>query len=125
MSDLRPRGVEVELGGQKRRLLFTINAIDEIQEKCNLPLYDAVKYAAQAADGMMDHETIAVMKIIVTVLMNDENDGSMTEEEAGRLLDLGNYTKVAWAILGAYGISMPEPDEDSEEEEDPKAKTGQ
>lgn len=126
MSDLRPRGVEIELGGQKYRLLLTLNAIDQIQERCNLPLYDAIKYAAQAADGKMDHDTIQNFRAIVTVLLNDEEDGKLTEKEVGKLLDLENFRNVAWHVLKAYGLSMPEPDEDVEEdEEDPNVETGQ
>lgn len=127
MSDLRPRGVEIEIGGQKRTFLFTINAIDQIQEKCNAPLFDAVKYAAQVVDGEMDHDTIQNFRTIVTILLNDENDGELTEKEVGRMLDLGNYRKVAYAVLRAYGVSLPDPDEDDdfEDDEDPKVETGQ
>lgn len=126
MSDLRPRGIEIELGGQKHRLLLTLNAIDQIQEKCNLPLYEAIKYAAQAADGKMDHDTIQNFRAIVAVLLNDEDDGNLTENEVGKLLDIDNFRPVAWKVLKAYGLSMPEPDEDADdEEEDPKAETGQ
>ena len=126
MSDLRPRGVEIELGGQKHRLLLTLNAIDQIQEKCNLPLYEAIKYVAQAADGKMDHDTIQNFRAIVAVLLNDEDDGNLTENEVGKLLDIDNFRPVAWKVLEAYGLSMPEPDEDADdEEEDPKVETGQ
>lgn len=126
MSDLRPKGVEVELGGQSHKILFTINAIDQIQEKCNMPLFDAVKYVADAADGKKDHDTLVNMRTIMTVLLNDEEEGRLTEKEVGRLITLENYTKTAWAVLQAYGISIPDPDEDdSDEDEDPKAETGQ
>lgn len=126
MSDLRPRGIEIELGGQMHRLLLTLNAIDQIQEKCNLPLYEAIKYAAQAADGKMDHDTIQNFRAIVAVLLNDEDDGNLTENEVGKLLDIDNFRPVAWKVLEAYGLSMPEPDEDADdEEEDPKVETGQ
>lgn len=124
MSDLRPRGIAVEIGGQEYKLLFTINAIDEIQEKCNLPLFDAVKYVAQAADGKMDHDTIQNFRTIVTILLNDGTGEELTEEEVGRLLSLENYIKTAWDVLKAYGISIPDPDEDDdfeEDDDDPKA----
>lgn len=126
MSDLRPRGIEIELGGQKHRLLLTLNAIDQIQEKCNLPLYEAIKYAAQAADGKMDHDTIQNFRAIVAVLLNDEDDGNLTENEVGKLLDIDNFRPVAWKVLEAYGLSMPETDEDADDEdEDPNVETGQ
>lgn len=129
MSDLRPRGVAVELGGQERNLLFTINAIDEIQEKCNLPLMDAVVSVAKAADGNMDHETLGRLRTIATVLINSEEGETYSEDEIGRMITLENYLKVARAILEAYGVSLPDPDEDEDEgddeDESPKAETGQ
>ena len=131
MSDLRPKGVEIELGGQKRNLLFTINAIDEIQARCNMPLIDVMQYAAKAADGKMDHETLDYFRAVVTTLVNDADGEQHSEKEVGRFLTLENYRPVAWKVLEAYGRSMPDPDEDEEndEEEDgdenPKAGTGQ
>ena len=130
MSDLRPRGITVEMGGQERNLLFTINAIDEIQERCNLPLMDAVIFVAKAADGSMDHETLGHFRTIATVLVNSEKGEKYSEEEIGRMITLENYLQVARAILEAYGVSLPDPDEDEEEDEEdedesPKAGTGQ
>lgn len=130
MSDLRPRGVSVEIGGQERKLLFTINAIDEIQEKCNLPLLDAVAFVAKAADGAMDRETLGRFRTIATVLINSEKGENFSEEEIGYIITLENYFKVARAILEAYGISLPDPDEDEDEDDDdedesPKVETGQ
>lgn len=130
MSDLRPKGVEVELGGQKRNLLFTINAIDEIQERCNAPLIDVMQYVAKAADGKMDHETLDNFRAIVAALVNSEKEEYYSEEEVGRFLTLANYKPTAWKMLEAYGISLPDPDEDDEDEEEdgdenPKAETGQ
>lgn len=130
MSDLRPRGVKCEIGGQERNLLFTINAIDSIQEKCNAPLFDAIKYVAMAASGKMDHDTLVQYRAIVTVLLNDENDGALTEKEVGKMITIENYRSVADRVLNAFGISMPDPDEgddmeDDEEDEHPNVETGQ
>lgn len=129
MSDLRPNGVEIEIGGQKRKLLFTINAIDEIQEKCNMPLYDAVKNVARAADGKTDHDTLQNFRSVITILLNDGEEEALTEKAVGEMIDIGNYSRVAWLVLEAYGISMPDPDEADDEEEDeedeaPNAGTG-
>ena len=126
MSDLKPHGVDVEIGEQKRNLLFTINAIDNIQERCNMPLFDAVKYVAKAADGGMDHDTIQIFRAVVSILLNDGDDGELTEKEVGRMINIGNYSKVALLVLKAYGVSIPDPDGDEDDEdEDPKAGTGQ
>ena len=133
MSDLRPNGVEIELGGQNRRFLFTINVIDEIQEKCNLPLIDAMKHIVDFIDkNAEDHEAITVFKTVVAALLNGDGIGEALEaDDVGRLIHLGNYKMVAWKVLEAYGVSIPDPDEDDEDNEDeegtedPNPETGQ
>lgn len=130
MSDLRPQGVEVEIGGQKRSFLFTINVIDEIQEKCNLPLIDVMKRIVDFIDkNAEDHEAITVFKNVVAALLNgDGSEEKLEADEVGRLIHLGNYKMVAWKVLEAYGVSIPDPDdrdEEDDEDEDPNPETGQ
>lgn len=117
MSDLNPKGVTLELGGQEYKLLFTLNAIDEIQEATNKPLFEAVQAAAGAADGKMDHETILHLRTILTILINDSG-GNLTEKEVGRMLTLANFQQAAWKVLQAFGLDIPEPSEDDEEDEE-------
>lgn len=130
MSDLKPCGVKCVIGGQERNLLFTINAIDSIQEKCNMPLFDAIKYIAMAADGNTEHDTLVQYRAIVTVLLNDENDGSLTEKEVGKMITIENYRAIAENVLSAFGISIPDPDESDDMDDDvekdlPNVETGQ
>ena len=130
MSDLRQQGVEIELGGQKRNLLFTLNAIDDIQERCNMPLIDAVRKVGEVIDNnAQDHDAITVFRAVVTSLLNGSDGEPVTDSEVGRMIHVGNYKLVAWKVLEAYGISIPDPDEDDEddeeENEDPNPGTGQ
>lgn len=125
MSDLKPSGVVVELGGQEHKILFTINAIEEIQSSCNKPLYDAMEFVVKAACGDMSKETLVTYRSVVTALLNAENNGNLTEKEVGEMVTLENYTSVAQRILNAFGISNPDPDEGDDEDDDPKAETGQ
>lgn len=127
MSDLRPHGVKCEIGGQERTLLFTINVIDKIQSRCNLALYDAMEYMANAAGGTMDHETLSNYKKIVFSLIENQVDDGTSEDAVGDMIDLGNYKKVARSVLDSFGISLPDPDENEAEEDgdDPNVETGQ
>lgn len=130
MSDLRPKAVGVKLGEQERNLLFTINSIDEIQTTLNMPLIDAMKFVARAADGRMDHDTLISFRAVTTILLNCNSTEELTEKEVGGLITLENYRHVAWSVMEAYGISLPDPDEDEEFEEDdeeidPNVETGQ
>lgn len=122
MSDLRPEGVKVKIGGQEYKFLLTINKIDEIQTRCNMPLSDAVELIAAAADGETEGKTLKVYRSVLSILMD------VPEQEAGEKVTFADYQRVAWAMLAAYGISMPEPDDEEDEEEDeepsPNLQTG-
>ena len=127
MSDLKPHGVKILLGGEEHELLFTINGIDEIQSTMNLPLFEAMSKVAGAADGSTDPETLKAFRTILTILLQDA--GMETDEKkVGRLVLWGEYRQIAGAILEAFGISLPEPDEDEDEAdengESPKATAG-
>ena len=51
MSDLRPTGAPVTIGGQEYNILFTIGAIEAIQETCNKALVNiCLLYTSDAAD---------------------------------------------------------------------------
>lgn len=118
MSDLRPSGISVNLGGQERKLLFTLNAIDVLQDEHGKPIDEIVRSLTNDSN---DHK---VFISVVTALLNDEADREKTLNEkelpivtpqlTGWLIDQSNYAEVFIAVLKAYGYSFPEPDEDSD-----------
>ena len=120
MSDLRPKGAQVEIGGVNRHFLFTLNAIDTIQSEKGMPVSNVMELLQDEA------EVPGTVRYLATVLINDEidrknartkeNTESMTEKEVGWLIDISEIGKVADAIMTAYGISLPE-----NEDEDPNA----
>lgn len=116
MSDLNPKGALIEIGGEKRHLLFTLNVIDEIQSTYNTTIFEALQ---DLADPMKQPKAI---KYFMMVLLNDEamrmrykhpdcTLKELTEDEVGHMISREELTDVVSAILKAYGISMPEPDE--------------
>ena len=117
MSDLNPRGVEVVIGGEERKLLFTINAIDEIQDRLNMPFLDTIGRIAAVADGSLKKEDLQAYKVILSILVSTK-DKTITDREIGDLIEYSKIRFIAWKVLEAYGISMPEPDEDEEDEDD-------
>lgn len=128
MSDLNPHGVKIEIGGRERSLLFTLNVVDDIQDRCNMPLFDAVKGVAEfISHNAGDRESNNTFRNVLTALINGEPGAEpVSEKEVGDMVYLGNHTQIASAILEAYGISVPDPDEDEDEEdEDPNVETGQ
>lgn len=124
MSDLRPRGVPVVLEGEERYFLFTLNTIDELQDKFG-------KSMTEILEELTEEETAAnVLRDLVTVLLNKEAERErrlggreipeVTREEVGDLIGMDNIGELVVAILKAYGISMPEAEDD-----DPNQKSGQ
>lgn len=127
MSDLRPRGVSLELGGEKRELLFTLNVMDDIQNRTGEPVFSTLQKLFEK------EEMNGAVKLLLSSLLTDEAERKkwmdpkstlkpVSEKEAGWLVDVGNIGEAVTAILTAYRISMPEAEED--EEPDPNVKSG-
>lgn len=115
MSNLRPIGVPIELEGVERHLLFTLNAIDELQEYYKEDL-------SRIIDKLTDkEEAVAVLRQLLVVLLNDEAEREAafngnelkryTIKEIGWLVTLDNQEQILLAVLGAYGLSLPEGDD--------------
>ena len=118
MSVLNPRGVKIDLGGKEYEFLFTLNAIDQLQDESGMSLQECIK-------SLTEPETVTKMlRMTAKILINDylerteEHPEFVTDKTVGWFVTLENQGDVLVAILKAYGISMPEPDEDDEEEED-------
>lgn len=115
VSDLRPKGIPITLGGEQRDLLFTVNAIDEIQSATDRPV-DEVVHDLQ--DKM---QAVKTLRFLMTVLINDDirrkrrtghtEEKPLSEEEVGWMLTQDNIVEATGAVLVAYGVSLPEPDE--------------
>ena len=114
MSALQPRGIPVNIGGVERRFLFTFAAIDEIQDHFDKPLVEVLEMLKD------DRTLYKAAGFIVCTLLNDEiirNGGKGRGPalmEVMRMLDLSRTARVGRTILKAYGISMPDPNEDDE-----------
>lgn len=117
MNDLNPKGIEVELGGEKRYFLFTLNTIMEIQEHYDLPLTEVIN---QLTDKK---EAAPCMRYLVYVLLDEEYEREKhkdpettlkkwTETEVGNLITQQTYTEVFFKLLQAYGLSLPKGDEE-------------
>lgn len=126
MSDLRPVGVPIELGGVERHFLFTLNAIDTVQSHYDMPVLDALNKMFDAK------EQTSALKFLTMTLINDEverekwkNPDSelkeVTEKEVGWMIHSDNIGEVTVAILAAYRVSIPE----SDENDDPNMESGQ
>lgn len=127
MSDLRPTGVPLMVGGVKREILFTLNAIDKIQSETGLSMEEVI------GELTIPGKSVQALKKILKCLLEDEVERKAgqetefkkyTEEEIGWLFDARNIPEAVLAIFTAYGVSLPELEEE-EEEENPNMVSGQ
>lgn len=108
MSILNPAGVPCILSdGVEHRFLFSLNAIDEIEDSTEKTLRENI------VDLTNEKTNRKALRDIVCALVNDENGRNgdktrITTQEAGYLITLDNMLSVTQAVLEAYGISMPD-----------------
>lgn len=105
---------------KERHLLFSLNAIDEMQDKFG---------GFDKLDEMLSgKESIKNLRWLLTVLLNEgaeEGEPELTEKAVGRLIHTGNFLEVKSSIFKAFSMGnsgSPEPpardEEDDDEEED-------
>lgn len=124
MSDLRPKGATITIDGTERNLLFTLNVIDEIQDHYDMAM-------TEVWDKLTDkREAEKTMRYLLCTLLNDEAERekrngrelkNYTEKEVGWIISVDDVDEILSALLKAYGVSLPEPDEDGH----PNQKSGQ
>ena len=119
MSDLKPKGYVIVVDGVERKLLFTLNAIDAIQSEFDQNVIEVIDKVFNGTD----QEQVKALRKVVEILLNDEAEREeffhpgcglkpITEKEAGWIIDRFNLDEMKIAIAKAYGISMPDVDED-------------
>ena len=115
MSDLKPKGKKITLGGKEYGLRFTLNAIDDIQDHFDIPIEDLGKL-------FKDSKTrIRNLRYLLTVLINedidcvnDENDEKISHVEerfVGRQIDANNMQSMMTAIMNSFTAGTPESEE--------------
>lgn len=126
MSDLRPEGTTIMMGGEERKILLSIEAIDTIQHATNLPLLDATMRVAQVADGNTYGDDGENMKVFGKVLLAELlAAGEKVKAEDVNRIRYREIPVIAAGILKEFGVSTPEEEEDEEDddedEDSPKA----
>lgn len=115
MSDIQPKGIPVTIADQEWHFYLTIAAADEIQDHYDQPL-------SQVMNTLLtnERERYGAVAYLAAVLTSDEvrrgklDKKAHTEKELRDLLDVPEANRLTGIILRAYGISMPERDEDED-----------
>ena len=114
----------MELKGKKYRLLFTLNALEELQDKCGG--YDKLPevFNQNNKDWVKDTKWLLTMLINEGLLEEDENAELLSEDKVGRLIHLGNIREVQNAIFASFAAGTAG-DGNEDEEENGESETGE
>ena len=133
MSAIKDGRYMIELGGKSRGLLFSLNALDEVQDKFGG--YDKLGEVF----NQDNKDWIKNTRWLFTLLVNEgreEDEPEVKEQQVGRWIHMGNIKEVQEAILKAFttgtrGTTEPvaadedEPGEDNDGTDEGNAKGGQ
>ena len=124
MSAVKDGGYIVTLKGKDYRLLFTLNALDEIQTKFGG--YDNLNeiFNQSNPDWVKDTKWLLTLLINEGLLEEDENAEIMEEQRVGRLIHVGNLAEVQRAIFASFAAGTAgdgEGSRDTEAEDDKEA----
>ncbi|MPN06495.1 hypothetical protein SDC9_153751 [bioreactor metagenome] len=107
---------------KERHLLFSLNAIDEMQDKFGG--FDKLDEVLSGKDSIKN------LRWLLTVLLNEgaeADEAELSEKEVGRMIHTGNFLEVKSSIFKAFSMGnsgSPEPpardEEDDDEEDDEK-----
>ena len=106
----------MELGGKERHLLFSLNVIDEVQDR-----FGGFDHLDEVLSGK---DAIKNIRWLFTILLNegaDEGDEELTEKQVGKMIHTGNFAEVKTAIFAAFSMGnsgSTEPASDDEEDDD-------
>lgn len=93
----------MELNGKDYYLLFSLNALDEMQDRFGG--YDKLDKVFDQNNPTM----IKDLRWLLTVVINegmDEDEQELTEKQVGKMIHLGNIQKIKDAIFDAFVHSV-------------------
>lgn len=113
------------LKGKEYRLLFTLNALDEIQTKFGG--YDNLNeiFNQSNPDWVKDTKWLLTLLINEGLLEEDENAEIMEEQRVGRLIHVGNLAEVQRAIYASFAAGTAGDGENTRETEEEREEAGE
>ena len=133
MSALQNGAYPVTLNGKEYGLLFSLNALDAIQEKFGG--YDKLQEILNSdnKDLFKNIKWLFALLINEARLADDENAELLTEDRVGRIVTAGNIGEIKNAIYAAFAKGAAgdgeadegEKDNEEDDEEEGETKAGQ
>lgn len=102
MSAIRDGRYPVELNGKEYNLLFSLNVLDEIQDRFGG--YDKLDKAFDSNNPKM----IKDLRWLLTLLINEgrtDGEPELTEQQIGKLIHIGNLGNIKEAIFKAFAFA--------------------
>lgn len=113
------------MNGKEYSLLFSLNALDAIQEKFGG--YDKLSevFNSKNPSWIKDTKWLLMTLINEGILAEDENATTQTEQQIGRMVHAGNLKDIQQAIFAAFAtgtagdelVERTDSDEDENEED--------
>ncbi|MFR7388054.1 MAG: hypothetical protein ACLUTU_03505 [Blautia faecis] len=104
MSDLRPTGAPVVIGGQEYNILFTIGAIEAIQETCNKALVETMPAIARVADFKTDSEDVKTFYSVVAAFLTVDTGKEVKAEDIDGIIKPAEMKKTSNYSAGGIWI---------------------
>lgn len=114
MSDLRPKHTKIELDGKEYPMLFDLNAIDEIQDRFDIPISSLFELMSD------EKKVFKVLKSLLAILINEGLDDLETGEEhvtekfIGRKITAQEIPNLKNKISEAFTNGIPKSEEDAD-----------
>ncbi len=113
MSDMKTKGIKIQLGNEEYGLRFTLNVIDDIQEKFDISISQFGELFTE------EKKSIAIMRYLLTILINEDIDcvadetgepprKHVDERFVGRHIETKNLSEMMGPIFAAFSGSLPE-----------------
>lgn len=115
MSVIRDGGATVWLRGKEHRLLCSLNALDEMQER-----FGGYDKLGEVFDDK-NKNVIKDLRWLLTLLINegmDDEQEEMTEKQVGKLVTIENLAQIKSAIFEAFAKGVN--GEGKEERDEPE-----
>lgn len=110
---------------KERHLLFSLNVIDEVQDRFG---------SFENLDGVLKgKEAIKNLRWLLTQLINegaDDGEELLTEKAVGKMIHTGNFNEVKTSIFKAFALgnegtdTPPEADDEEDDEEGKNTEAG-
>lgn len=101
MSAIKDGRYPIEIGGKERHLLFSLNALDEIQDKFGG--YDKLAEVF----NQDNKDWIKNTKWLLALLINEgaeEGEPEVTERQVGKWIHTGNIIEVQTKMMKAFSV---------------------